>query len=202
MRFFILLLLGLNLPVFRVCASDFPKLFNTEPVSEDGLMPAQLAADRMKLPKGFEASVFAAEPDVQNPIAMAWDGRGRLWIAENYTYAERQQRFQLDLRDRVVIFDGTGSKQQTKRTVFTDQLQMLTGIEIGLNGVWLMCPPQLLFIPDRNHDDIPDSDAEVVLDGFHVADQNYHNFANGLRFGPDGWLYGCLLYTSPSPRDA
>ena len=190
MRFFILLLLGLNLPVFRVCASDFPKLFNTEPVSEDGLMPAQLAAERMKLPKGFEASVFAAEPDVQNPIAMAWDGRGRLWIAENYTYAERQQRFQLDLRDRVVIFDGTGSKQQTKRTVFTDQLQMLTGIEIGLNGVWLMCPPQLLFIPDRNHDDIPDSDAEVVLDGFHVADQNYHNFANGLRFGPDGWLYG------------
>lgn len=53
-----------------------------------------------------------------------------------------------------------------------------------------MCPPQVLFIPDRDHDAIPDGPAEVVLDGFTVAPQNYHNFANGLKFGPDGWLYG------------
>ena len=44
---------------------------------------------RLPRPEGFRVSVFAAEPDVQNPIAMAWDRRGRLWIAENYTYAER-----------------------------------------------------------------------------------------------------------------
>ena len=170
--------------------TDFPRLFNTEPVDEAGLMPAEEAAERIKLPEGFNASLFAAEPEVQNPIAMTWDSRGRLWIAENYTYAERQQRFQLDLRDRVIILDGTNGNRHSQRTVFTDQIQMLTGIEVGLGGVWLMCPPQLLFIPDRNHDDIPDSEAEVVLDGFEVADQNYHNFANGLRFGPDGWLYG------------
>ena len=170
--------------------TDFPKLFNTEPVDDAGLMPAEKAAAQMKLPEGFHASLFAAEPEVQNPIAMTWDHRGRLWIAENYTYAERQQRFQLDLRDRVIILDGTSGDRHTQRTVFTDQVQMLTGIEVGLGGVWLMCPPQLLFIPDRNHDDVPDSKAEVVLDGFEVADQNYHNFANGLRFGPDGWLYG------------
>ena len=66
----------------------------------------------------------------------------------------------------------------------------LTGIEVGLDGVWLMCPPKLIFLPDRDHDDVPDSEGEVVLDGFTVAEQNYHNFANGLRFGPDGWLYG------------
>ena len=67
---------------------------------------------------------------------------------------------------------------------------MLTGMEVGLDGVWLMCPPKLIFIPDRNRDDIPDNPGEVVLDGFTVAQQNYHNFANGLQFGPDGWLYG------------
>jgi putative membrane-bound dehydrogenase-like protein len=90
----------------------------------------------------------------------------------------------------VLVFDGTNEDRAAKRIVFTDNVQMLTGLEVGLDGVWLMCPPQLIFIPDRNHDDVPDSDGEVVLDGFTVAEQNYHNFANGLRFGPDGWLYG------------
>jgi len=52
--------------------------------------------------------VFAAEPDVQNPIAMSWDARGRLWIAENYTYAERAKRFELGLRDRILIFEDKG----------------------------------------------------------------------------------------------
>ena len=53
-----------------------------------------------------------------------------------------------------------------------------------------MCPPQLLFIPDRNRDGVPDSAPEVVLDGFAVSPDYWHTFANGMRFGPDGWLYG------------
>ncbi len=171
-------------------AADFPPLFNSEPLSDETLMPADAAAASMQLPKGLIAKSFASEPDVQNPIAMSWDAKGRLWVAENYTYAERQQRFQLDLRDRVVIFDNTTEDQFKTRTVFTDDVQMLTGIEVGLNGVWLMCPPNLIFIPDVNHDDVPDSAGEIILDGFTVAQQNYHNFANGLQFGPDGWLYG------------
>ena len=170
--------------------ADFPELFNSEPISDETLMPAGEAASTMKLPEGFKAHVFASEPDVQNPIAMAWDARGRLWIAENYTYAERAQKFQLDLRDRVTIIDNTSGNRFKKRSVFTDNVQMLTGIEVGHDGVWLMCPPNLLFIPDRDHDDVPDSAGEIVLDGFTVAQQNYHNFANGLQFGPDGWLYG------------
>ncbi len=170
--------------------ADFPELFNTEPVSDATLMDADQAAASFGVPEGFSVTAFASEPDVQNPIAMSWDAGGRLWVAENYTYAERTQRFQLDLRDRIVIFDGTDGDRFTKRTVFTDKLQMLTGVEVGHDGVWVMCPPKLMFLPDRNHDDVPDNDGEVVLDGFEVAQANYHNFANGLRFGPDGWLYG------------
>ncbi len=187
MRFF-----PLVLACFLATAShaDFPEIFNTEPESDKTLMSAEEAAKAFQVPPGFRVGAFAAEPDVQNPIAMAWDANGRLWIAENYTYAERTQRFQLDLRDRVVIFDNTTGDRFTTRTVFTDNVQMLTGIEVGHDGVWLMCPPKLIFIPDRNRDDVPDGAGEVVLDGFEVAQANYHNFANGLRFGPDGWLYG------------
>lgn len=163
---------------------------NTEPASSGHPMPPIAAAEAFTMPDGFSASVFASEPEVQNPIAMSWDSRGRLWVAENYTYAERSQRFDLSLRDRVVIFDGTGGDQFSSRTIFTDNVQMLTGIEVVDDGVYLMCPPRLLFIADADHDDVPDGPAEILLDGFTVAENNYHTFANGIRFGPDGWLYG------------
>ena len=66
-------------------------------------MPAAKAAAAFRVPDGFRVRVFASEPDVQNPIAMAWDARGRLWIAENYTYAERALKFDLRHRDRVLV---------------------------------------------------------------------------------------------------
>src|SRR6266699_7044020 len=71
-----------------LCASEFPVPYNSEPDKSKPMPPAEAAA-KLRLPPGFKATVFAAEPDVQNPIAMAWDARGRLWVAENYTYAAR-----------------------------------------------------------------------------------------------------------------
>ncbi len=165
----------------------------SDPLSPDAppRMSASEAAETMQLPPGYRVSVFSAEPDVQNPIAAAWDGRGRLWVAENYTYAERTQRFDMSLRDRIIILDDRdGDGRADERRVFSDELQVLSSVELGRDGVWAMCPPQLLFIPDRDHDDVPDGPAEVRLDGFVVAPENYHTFANGLRWGPDGWLYG------------
>src|SRR5438105_12260455 len=161
-----------------LCASEFPAPYNSEP-DRAKPMPAVEAAAKMRLPPGFKATVFAAEPDVQNPIAMAWDARGRLWIAENYTYAEPGKKFDLNLRDRILIFeDKDGDGHFDTRKVFTDELQMLTSIEIGHGGVWVMCPPQLFFIPDRDHNGVPDGPAEVVLDGFTGSSDNHHTFAN------------------------
>jgi putative membrane-bound dehydrogenase-like protein len=180
-------------------AEPFPQPTNSEPAERGSPPPAATAAATIALPPGFTATVMAAEPDVQNPIALAWDHRGRLWVAENYTYAERTKRFDLALRDRVLIFTDTdGDGVFDDRRVFVDSVQMLTGIEVGHGGVWLMCPPRLLFIPDRDRDDVPDGPAETILDGFEVAEANYHNFANGLRFGPDGWLYGRCGHACPA----
>jgi putative membrane-bound dehydrogenase-like protein len=180
------------------CGGEFPTPYNS---GSHGVMPAltaDAAVKALRLPEGFKATVFAAEPDVQNPISMSWDGRGRLWIAENYTYAERGVKFDSKLRDRVLIFeDRKGDGHFSSRRVFTDQLQRLTSVEVGQGGVWLMCPPQLLFIPDRDDDGVPDGSPEVMLDGFTIPAENYHNFANGLRFGPDGWLYGRCGASSP-----
>ncbi len=170
---------------------SFPIIKNSEKDTAAQPMAAQEAVAGMVVPEGFKVTLFASEPEVQNPIAQAWDSRGRLWIAENFTYAEREQRFDLSFRDRVLVFsDDDNDGVADSRKVFTDQVQMLTSVEVGRGGVWLMCPPQLLFIPDADGDLVPDGPAQVILDGFHVPQANYHNYANGLRFGPDGWLYG------------
>ncbi|WLD13956.1 PVC-type heme-binding CxxCH protein [Planctellipticum variicoloris] len=185
----------LSLPSY---ADEFPAPYNSEPDSGPGPLKPETVAAEMQLPPGFRANVFAAEPEVQNPIGIDWDGRGRLWVAENYTYAEAPLRFELKLRDRLVILaDTDGDGRADERKVFTDDLQMLTSVAVGLGGVWVMCPPQLLFIPDLDRDDRPDGPAQVILDGFRVPPENYHNFANGLRFGPDGWLYGRCGASSP-----
>jgi putative membrane-bound dehydrogenase-like protein len=170
-------------------SADFPEIFNTEKGTIPLSSPTQAVA-HVKLPEGFRITLAASEPAVRNPIAMAFDARGRLWIAENYTYAEASVNFEMRLRDRVLIFEDTnGDGQFDSRQVFWDGAQKLTSVEVGFGGVWLMCPPQLLFIPDRNGDDQPDGPPEVMLDGFD-ADKIRHNFANGLKWGPDGWLYG------------
>ena len=75
LRLFILALVGTAL------ADDFPTPPNTEPTKGAPLPPLEAAA-AIKLPPGFRATLFAAEPDVQQPIAMATDTRGRLWIPE------------------------------------------------------------------------------------------------------------------------
>ena len=181
-----------------LCAEPFPELHNSEPGEPDPI-PAAQALEKLRMPEGFQATLFASEPDVQNPIACTWDAKGRLWVAENYTYAEQQKRFDLSMNDRVIILEDKDNDGKAEtRKVFTDQVQMLTSVELAPDGLYLMCPPQLLFIPDANHDDVPDGPSQVILDGFDVAKHNYHNFANGLRFGSDGWLYGRCGHSCPA----
>ncbi len=169
--------------------AEFPAIFNTEK-TPGGPMPAAEVARTMELPPGFSCKVFAAEPDVQQPIAMAWDARGRLWVAECYTYAENPARWDTSLRDRIVIFEDTDNDGHfDKRTVFWDEGVRLTSIELGNGGVYALCAPNLIFIPDKNGDDKPDGAPEVLLDGFNFKTVG-HNIVNGLRWGPDGWLYG------------
>ncbi|HET6881033.1 MAG TPA: PVC-type heme-binding CxxCH protein [Pirellulales bacterium] len=179
-------------------ADEFPQPYDSEKDLAARRLDPAAAAAAFRVSDGFAVNVFAAEPDVANPIAVTWDTRGRLWVAENFTYAERPTKFDLNLRDRVLIFsDEDADGRFDKRRVFLDDARRLTSIEVGLGGVWLMCPPQVLFVPDRDGDDRPDGPAEPVLEGFEVPPENYHNFANGLRWGPDGWLYGRCGASAP-----
>jgi len=154
--------------------------------SADQPLAPEEAARTMVVPDGFRVTLFAGEPDVKQPIGFCVDDRGRLWVAEAYNYPRHGDR----AGDRIVILEDTnGDGQFDERMVFYDQLNYVTGIEVGFGGVWVMSPPCLYFIPDRDADGIPDGESEVVLDGFGNH-SNAHNLANGFAWGPDGWLYG------------
>ena len=173
-----------------LCADDqAPAPFNTQEITIPFLKPAE-ALKAIAVPKGFRVQLAAAEPMVQQPIDMAWDTRGRLWVAECYTYAERETNFEKKLKDRIIILEDTDHDGVfDKRKIFWDGASQLTSIELGFGGVWAACAPNILFLADRNGDDQPDGEPEVILDGFDT-DKVRHNIVNGLRWGPDGWLYG------------
>lgn len=173
----------------RVEAAEGDAPRNTQAETEPFLTPQQALA-ALQLPQGFRATLFAHEPDVQNPIALCTDSRGRLWVAENYTYAERELNYDLTQNDRIIVFEDTnGDGIHDFRKVFWDRGKKLTSLQVGFGGVWVTCAPHLLFIPDRNRDDVPDGEPEVILEGFD-GDSIRHNIVNGLKWGPDGWLYG------------
>ncbi|MGH7129747.1 MAG: PVC-type heme-binding CxxCH protein, partial [Planctomycetaceae bacterium] len=62
-------------------------------------------------------------------------------------------------------------------------------LEVGFGGVWVGAAPYLMFIPDKDRDDKPDSKPRILLDGFGYHDT--HETLNSFTWGPDGWLYGC-----------
>ena len=156
------------------------------PTHVDNERAQQLVANMM-LTDGFQAELIAAEPDVHQPIAFAIDERGRLWIAEAFSYPTKQPEG--EGKDRILILedrDGDGAFE-TKST-FAEGLNLVSGIEVGFGGVWVGAAPELLFIPDRDHDDQPDGPPQVLLDGFGYQDT--HETLNSFTWGPDGWLYG------------
>jgi putative membrane-bound dehydrogenase-like protein len=130
-------------------------------------------------------TLFAAEPDLLQPVAFDFDDRGRLWVVENFSYPD----FKTENKDRVLIFTDTNNDGQfDERKVFLDNGWRLSGIACGFGGVWLCSPPELIFIPDRDGDDVPDGKPIAHLDGWTLRAS--HNMFNGLAWGPDGWLYG------------
>src|SRR6266567_3506686 len=152
-------------------------------------LPPEQAAKEMTLPAGFKATLFAGEPDVKQPIAFAIDDRGRLWVAEAYTYPVRAPEGQG--KDRILVFEDTdGDGKFNRRTVFMEGLNLVSGLEVGFGGVWVGAAPYLMFIPIKDGDEAkPAGPARILLDGW--AYQDTHETLNTFTWGPDGWLYGC-----------
>ena len=156
------------------------------------------AVESMTLLDGFKVDAWASEPMMTQPMAFAWDDRGRLWIAENRDYESRGTGFSASGDSRILILEDTDRDGVAdSRKVFLEGIAFPAAIAIGFDGLFLGAPPHLLFVPDRDHDDVADmDDIEIRLTGWGIRDR--HETINSLHWGPDGWLYGLEGFATPS----
>ncbi|MGZ4962307.1 MAG: PVC-type heme-binding CxxCH protein [Limisphaerales bacterium] len=173
-------------------------------------LPPQESLNKMTVPPAFVVQLVASEPEIRQPLCLNFDDRGRLWVLQYIQYptpaglkpikVDQYLRTTYDRipeppprgpkgADKITIcddFDKSGHARRYKD--FITGLNLCTGFAIGQGGVFVMQSPYLLFYSDKNRDDVPDGDPEVLLTGFGMEDA--HAFANSLTWGPDGWLYG------------
>jgi len=161
------------------------------------LSPEEAVA-AMTIQDGFTVNAYANEPMITQPMAFCWDDRGRMWIAENRDYESRGHGFSNHGDSRILIIEDTDRDGVAdKRTVFAEGIPFPAGIAVGFDGLFLGAPPNLLFLPDRDGDDKAEmDDIEVRLTGWGIRDR--HETLNSFHWGPDGWLYGCQGFATPS----
>ncbi|HEV3255359.1 MAG TPA: PVC-type heme-binding CxxCH protein [Gemmataceae bacterium] len=152
-------------------------------------------AESMKhfhLPEGFEVQLYAAEPDIAKPIAMAWDARGRLWIAETVDYPNDMQPPGQG-HDRITICeDSHGDGRADKFTVFADKLSIPTSLTFANGGLVVAQAPRMLFLKSSKGDDRVDV-RRVLFRGWGTSDT--HSGPSNLRWGFDNWLWGTVGYS-------
>ena len=164
-----------------------------EPVTKMQLpLAPEDSVKHMVLPKGFEARLFAAEPEIAKPICLAWDHRGRLWIAETTDYPNNLQPPGQG-HDRIKICEDTdGDGRADKFTVFAEKLSIPTSLAFADGGVIAFSAPDTLFLRDTDGDDKAD-ERKVLFTGWGTGDT--HAGPSNLRYGFDNWLYGIVGYS-------
>ena len=204
--------------VLLLCLAAFIGRGASEPppadvVAHAGLSPENAAA-KATLPPGFKMHVFASEPDIVQPIAFCLDARGRVWLAEGRTYPRRkgnppkersskpsgeQVKDIFGGLDRILVLEDTdGDHKADKRTAFLENVNLISGLEVGHGGVWIGAAPYLMFVPVEDWDNPkPAGQPRVLLDGWDYR-ADTHETLNTFTWGPDGWLYGCHGVFCPS----
>lgn len=155
------------------------------------LAPAA-SQERLVVPPGFAVDLVAAEPEIAKPVALAWDARGRLWIAETFDYPN-QLKPAGQGRDRIQICEDTNGDGRADRfTVFADRLSIPTSLCFARDGVIVIEAGRTLFLRDTTGDDVAD-ERQVLFSGWGMDDT--HATASNLRYGPDNWIWGTVGYS-------
>ncbi len=163
-----------------------------EPIPTNYQQPIKIlspdeAISTFKLAQGYQVNAFATEVDfdIQNPVALNFDAKGRLWVATMPSYPQYLPG--TPPNDKLLILEDTdGDGKADKQTVFADGLHLPTGFEFGDGGVYVAQQPNLMFLKDTDGDDKADV-REIVLHGFDTADS--HHSISAFTWSPGGVLH-------------
>ena len=148
--------------------------------------------DYTRVPVGFKLKLFASEPDIVNPISMAWDEQGRLWVAETLDYPNELKPARVG-RDRIKILEDTdGDQRCDKVTIFAEGLNIPTSLVLCNGGVIVAHAPDFIFLKDLDGDDRADV-RQLLNTGWGVQDT--HAGPSNLRYGFDNRIWGTVGYS-------
>lgn len=160
----------------------------------------------LHVPEGFEVQLFAAEPEIDKPINIAPDERGRLWVTSSreYPYAATRDRWAdpegsrvNGSRDAILIFEDTDKDGRAdKRTVFADGLNIPTGVLPYKNGCIAWSIPNIWFFEDTDGDGT--CDKRSILFGPLGWEKDVHGNCSSYRLAPDGWVYATHGFSNTS----
>ncbi len=146
----------------------------------DSLRHFRLADDRLRL------ELVAAEPQVEEPVAIAFDEAGRMWVVEMRDYPHGPAEGETP-RSRVKILeDRDGDGYFETATIFADQLLFATGLQPWRGGAWITYAGTLAWFADTDGDSRADT-RQVWFTGF--AEQNPQLRANHPTWGIDNRIY-------------
>ncbi|HET6324527.1 MAG TPA: PVC-type heme-binding CxxCH protein, partial [Planctomycetaceae bacterium] len=174
-----------NLPSFIPVVTNKP---GPLPGGKHVFLSGEDEIKKMTVHPGMKVNLFASEeqfPELVNPVQMAFDTRGRLWVSGWHSYPHWKPKDAVD--DKLLILEDTdGDGRADKCTVFAGDLRNPTGFEFWNGGVFVAEGPDILFLKDTNGDDHYDV-KERVLHGLDTADT--HHTSNSFTFDPGGGLY-------------
>jgi len=147
-------------------------------------LSAEQALREFDVQQGFEIQLVASEPLVTDPVAFAFDSKGRLWVIEMRDYSEQDT----ERLGRVALLTDTDHDgRMDHRSTFAENLSWPTAIWPWLDGVLVAEPPNITWYRDTNGDGLSDR-SEVWYSGFGRS--NVQGLVNSLRWGLDGWIHG------------
>ncbi len=169
-----------------------------EPLStmQKPIEPAE-SLKHIVVPEGLHVELFASEPDLGGkPICMAWDERGRLWVAETIDYPN-ELRPRETARDRIRICeDINGDGKADKFTVFAEKLSIPTSIAFSRGGVIVQNATETLYLKDTDGDDKAD-ERRVLISNWQLGDT--HGGVSNFQYGLDNWIWAMQGYNNSEP---
>lgn len=178
------LLVTLSSPLFgqdalELSADEFPRVPATEPAE---------VLKTFEVEEGFQLDLVAHEPDVMDPIAMAFDEKGRAYVLEMRGYSERRESALGRVR---LLTDTNGDGKFDHSTVFKDGLKWPTAILCYKGGVFVGATPDVHYFKDTDGDGSAD-ESKHLFTGFGEGPPrlNMQALFNSFRWGPDNRVWG------------